>query len=374
MSYESLYSLEKSVIFRETFNSSFNVQNNKYSHAIINATGVKFENGVAKFDGNSGKITYKMISGYSIKFRIYPTITNNIICRLNSTQSISINSSNQIVGTSISSPTYYVNGVNTQNIILNTWNEVVITTATKIMCSDFQIGYNTTYYKGNIDLFEIYNKVLSASEAKLLNQQRLYTPSIELPLLLDFDSTRGVIEDRTGKNVLTTSNVTIQQIGTVKSAYFNGNSHIDLNKPIFDSVCNFTVSLWIKVIPTSDPIIDIFYQNTIYLQINAGGIYLWNSSANIGSSIGIPYKQKWINIFMTYKGSICNLYINGNNILKSSLVRTITSGNLLIGWPGYASHTVKGYIPKVQIFQDAPSNPDLFAPQLYNSQKGQFSL
>jgi hypothetical protein len=79
----------------------------------------------------------------SVEFWIYPTsFTALNILDLNGTTTITANSSG-VLTSGMTSPTYYVNGVSGTQLILNTWNQVTITSATAVSIASgntFKIG------------------------------------------------------------------------------------------------------------------------------------------------------------------------------------------------------------------------------------------
>jgi hypothetical protein len=244
------------------------------------------------------------------------------------------------------------------------------------------LGSNTGVIK--YSLVEIYNRALSASEIKLLYQQRLYTQPIELPLLLDFDSTQGILVDRTGRNTLTATNVIIQQIGKVKSAYFNGTSS-DIQIPsTFLESNNIVVNTWTKNRSTtlqqciaaiqlgSDMLWEVFF----YFNGAASLRYNYNNTnAVLLGGGGIITKGIFMNIICVLSNNMFpKIYINGILMATGASIYIANYSNhnkLYIG-----NHPIggrfKGYIPKIQIFSGVPSNSDLFAAQLFSSQKNLF--
>lgn len=375
MSYESLYSLEHSINFRENFQDSYSVQANKYAKGIISSTGIKFENGVAKFNGTSGKIIYKRVNGYSIRFKLKPIINNQQILRLSSTQSISINNLNQITASGLTSPNYYVNGQLKQTINLNNWNEIIITTSTKFKCIDFQIGFNNTFYKGDIEFFEIYNKTISATEAKLLFQQQLYSQPPSLKLLLDYQSTRNIIEDLTGNNNLIVNNTPILKIGGTYSAYFNKGNGINLICP-FKYTDNIVINMWINTKSiNSSKISDPLYSSTHFIQFINNSIYFYgDGSTQILLLSNINIYTKMLNIIIFLKSTEIIGAANGILGTPKNITRTAIIGNLYIGYPNGAFNYVNGFIPKLQIYQGISNKPDNFAAQKFNSERGMFGV
>jgi len=373
---DSLSSISNSVIFKETFNSAYNIMSNKYTKG--SPFNISINNGIVSFNGTSSKITYKTINPcYTFRFKFKTSINNQKILRLSSTQSISINSSNQIISTGLSSPTYYVNGFQTQTITLNTWNEIVITTTTKVKCSDLQLGFDTTYYNGQLDIFEIYNRALNASEILLLYQNKLYTKqNNQLSLLLDFDSTSGIVKDLSGKNALTASNVSIKKIGKVYSAYFNGSTaKIDCGSD-FISTKNVTVTFWIKRAGNGSGVHSRILTNNQFLLSDVGAFTAsggqFTSDNYAGSYVQITtYSKKYFEFILLSRNGLNAAFGRYNDGFAFGPAGTPTAGttNVFIGNNLAGNEAFKGYIAKLQVYEGIPFNVQNFAAQIYNSQK-----
>jgi len=79
---ESLYPIDKSIIFRETFNSQIDTERNGGT-----PTSVSYENGVATFEEATSTINYMKLNrlkqkkdfSYSIKFKTKINVLGNII-------------------------------------------------------------------------------------------------------------------------------------------------------------------------------------------------------------------------------------------------------------------------------------------------------
>jgi len=373
---DSLSSISNSVIFKETFNNAYNIMSNKYTKG--SPFNISINNGIVSFNGTSSKITYKTINPcYTFRFKFKTSINNQKILRLSSTQSISINSSNQITSTGLSSPIYYVNSIQTQSITLNTWNEIVITTTTKVKCSDLQLGFDTTYYYGQLDIFEIYNRALNASEILLLYQSKLYTnQNNQLLLLLDFDSTQGVLNDLTGKNILNASNVSIKKIGKTYSAYFNGaTAKIDCGSD-FIGTKNVTVGVWLKRAGNGSGTHSRILTNNQFLMADAGAFTnnggQFTSDNYAGSYLQIStYSKNYFEFIILCRNGINSALGRYNDTLTFGASGTPTTGitNIFIGNNLAGNEAFKGYIAKLQVYEGIPSNINNFAAQLYNSQK-----
>lgn len=207
MSYESLYSLEHSVIFRESFRDSYSVQSNYYIKGVI-SSGIKFINGRVVFSKSIGTISYnnpkiafrhtsgvrtyrikfnldfqKFDANYQFLFVINAAFSNNLYVRY--TPSGLLNFNNKI-----NSLRNYFGDVELilVNNILNNSSKLYVngdfqgsSTSVVTLPTNYGLefgnytGSSTLQFKGSMELFEIYNKELSATEVKLIFSQQLYS-------------------------------------------------------------------------------------------------------------------------------------------------------------------------------------------------------
>lgn len=415
MSYESTQGFDKNLIFRETFNSAMTVQNNAYSKGSISATGIKFDNGIANFSTVNASIVYRK-SGtfFPTNFSLRFIISFSKINVTSGSYGIITTSASGLgrISLVVKSSTLYLdtwgsaspaNVIIINNISLNTQYEVILSTVGSTVNIYVNGNLISTYSLGNrissnasltissssvtstlslfsLQLLEVYNKAFTASEVNLLFQGQIYVDPAKignnnygLPLLLDFDSTRGIIEDRTGKNTLTATNVSIQKIGKVYSAYFKTNVGININSPVINNTGNFIINTWIKVLNYKNTV-DFIYAGNFFVYAQGNGTIAVVFDGTTVSATIIPYTSKLFNYIMVIKENSYAVYVNGYNIRSFTSCTRLPVSNLFLGYPNGAYNSLKGYIPKVQVFQGIPSNPDLFASQIYNSQKGQFSL
>lgn len=381
---DSLISLDNSCILRETFNSNYDVQKNG---GTISTTGVTIDNGKATILGNNIIILRKVpkrTASYRIIFKIdnwVETAANQEIFSVNGTildEGLWIQLNTLSLYKTSTLNNLYINGmycIYTYNPIkVNVWYDIVITVSNNTKNLNIPIIGSLTYASTKriiqYRLFEDYNRVLTAQEIKLLYQQRAYIKPFELPLLLDFDSTRGVLEDKIGKNKLTpTSTVLLKNIGKVYSAYFNGvDARINCGSLLLTG--SYTFNLWLKIIKIANN--SIYGNNNTYLN-NGAKFFLTSNHATIDNTTYSNKTNVWVNLCITRdstgKGSY---YINGkfDSILISGVPTTDQTTIFYIGFAanGYANC----YIPKLQIFNGIPSNTSEFATQLYTTQKGMF--
>lgn len=383
---DSLRHIDKSCIFRETFQDSQSVANNRYTKGTINATGVKVENGEGSFIKAGGYIQYNFVKSL-------PTYTIRVKCKFNNIDSStnqhifdisnqSINVYKRASDNQLQLPVnvlFFVNGIQRNSLMPSkdiVYDLVFVrTVSTALYLKNIRLGNwstATTIYgmQGSIELFEVYNRTLSASEVKLLYQGQLYKEP-KLPLLLNFDSTRGIIEDRTGRNTLTATNVEVKKIGKVYGAYFNGNSSkIDF---LFTQPSQFSLNAWVKAFSAGETGTGSIVQSTHFLfRINSVyQIVADNDASNrIASTSQNIKKFRNILLIRNSNGNI-SIYIDGNKIIDRVFggVPVTTSTTFTLGNNISQIYTWNGFIPKLQIFQGIPDRPDEFAANLYNSQK-----
>ena len=248
-------------------------------------------------------------------------------------------------------------------------------------------------------LFEAFNKPLSASEiAELYNQQlyiNVYNTSIvnQLPLLIDFDSTQGTIQDLTQRNTLTINNVSVNKIKKVYAAYFNGTTTSYISAPLnyqYTSTFNYCLSLWIYPIRHKSSSI-CFYNTNQAGGGNEAPIFYWNQtlrkvsmyissagSDSITTTTTLNDRTFYNILYVVNPLSFRYIYING--VLSASgtgsagTIATVNETTQYIGRDSGSNFPYKGYIAKLQIFQGIPNNIPNFAAQLYDSQKSKFGL
>lgn len=188
--------------------------------------------------------------------------------------------------------------------------------------------------------------------------------------ILDFSSERGILEDRTGRNMLTLSNVEIKRMGNIYCAYFNGSASITCDKPIISNT-DFMLSTWLikpktgtignKGIITNNAFMWLSNNNGNVYYVSNDGLITYNSFDTDINKITHYLFIRFSNQISIYKNGIFNANIMVGNPY-------ISTTNLVIGENNMV------FILKLQIFQGISSNFDQFATQIYNNQKGMFGL
>jgi len=173
---ESLSSIFKAPIFRETFTDAASVLRNGGT-----ATAVTFSNGVASFNGTSSKILYnKLYNGtYSVrlKFTSFTPVTNAYLTDFRSGTGYIICTSETVLGKS--SGTSYIDGVASSTISTST-KEIVVTgmsISSVIQYVGVFTGGVANFLTAGLELIEIYEGTLTAEEvSNLYNNKRYVNP------------------------------------------------------------------------------------------------------------------------------------------------------------------------------------------------------
>lgn len=120
-------------------------------------------NGAVNLNGTSDKVTCGNIGNIkTITAWIYPQTDSRSIFDLDGgTTSVEL-ISGTITSTGWTSPTYYVNGVESQTITLNAWNYIGITSSTAESASAFVIGDEASWFDGYVDGVGTYSDEKSA--------------------------------------------------------------------------------------------------------------------------------------------------------------------------------------------------------------------
>lgn len=372
MSKESLTSPYAKLIFRETFTDEQSVRKNGGV-----PTSVVFSQGKGAFDGSNSKINYNLnLNGtYSVRVRCKPSslASSRLLMDFRGSNNNGVGYiffylTTGIVG--VSSGTIYVNSL-TSPIALNTstYSEVIlsgISLKEGSGANETVLGAqysNSDKFIGDIELFEIYQGTLTASEVKNLYDNDWNKELTSSACLLDFNSTQGTIKDRTGLRTLTPTAVTVKRIGQKYSADFNGTtSLIDTGSDLIGTKA-VTVCGWIyprSIGEIEGRILD--NGKTVLNVVTAGrfGFYS-NAFTNIALSASFAWSNnnlKFILITRTATG-VVNFYIGDlSNAPSLSGTANQNSGtpvagttNVIIGNNSDATRTFDGNISMLQIYE-----------------------
>ena len=122
------------------------------------------------FDGAGDYVTVGNIGNIkSFSVWIYPTANTKSIADFDGgTISAEIDASNNITATGWTSPTVYVNGIASDDITLNVWNYITITSGTNVNASALVLGNEVSYFTGSISDVAIYSSALTQDEVSKL--------------------------------------------------------------------------------------------------------------------------------------------------------------------------------------------------------------
>jgi hypothetical protein len=402
---DSLLHIDKSIVFRETFHDAQSVANNRYADGRLSTSGIVFKNGKCIITNNSSQIVYNKVSvPQSHSFRCIVSFQSftGIIAGGNGGHQFwgQITSSTSITNEPFNNQTTWTLS---NPLILNTIYELVfVETSTNqtlyingVSQGTITCGYAKNYgfrdingsgvlsgdgMKNTLYLVEIYDRALSASEVSLLYKQSLYIdPSKQLPLLLDFNSTRGILEDTTGLNTLTNTNATIQKIGKVYSSYFNGGTTNIKTVNNINLSQNIVFSCWFKNSRNTAAGTSLFGNTKTYFAAYGGTYVLTSNATNTAFTTGIvDTLNKWTHVvvFLNETTGACSFYFNGAFNVNGASGTPTANQNLIFYVGGGGANGVENFYGYISIFQlyQGIMNPSQFVAQLYNSQKGQFNI
>ena len=361
---EALTSPYNKIVFRETFNSEQAVRNNGGV-----PTAVTISKGVGSFNGTSSYIKYnKALNGvYSVRIKaknINPSAFCIYVDFRNSNGSGIGYITGGILSLSVSSGTAYVNGVATA--IVNTTSSDIVITGMTINC--FEIFLNTRYNLINwlgadVDLVEIYEGVLTPSEVKNLYRNSWAKDDIKKDLLLDYDSTNGYITDRTGKNTLTATDVSIKKTGGFYSSEFNGStSKIDTGSDFIGTKA-VTICGWIKAYSYGRANYGRIVDNGKLFFLVDGALkslrFSSNAASEVTSAANSILLRKWYFVVAIRNVSgLAAFYIGNKTSAPVVSGENLNSGapisgvnNVLMGGNATGSRTFYGNIPMLKVYE-----------------------
>jgi len=372
MSKESPNSPYNRLVFREIFSSE--TETRKQASSV---TDVTFEKGIGSFNGTSSYIKYnKALNGvYSVRIKaknLNPSSSCTYIDFRNSsgTGTGYITGGNLILGAS--SGTAYVNGVTSATV--NTTSSDIVITGMTINC--FEIFLNTRYSLANwldsdVDLVEIYEGTLTASEVKNLYDNDWNKELISSNLLLDYDSTNGYITDRTGKNTLTATDVSIKKTGGFYSSEFNGStSKIDTGSDFIGTKA-VTICGWIKAYSYGKGNYGRIVDNGKLFFLVDGGLKSLRFSSNAASEVtsaadSILLRKWYFVVAIRNVSGLAAFYIGNKTSAPVVSGENLNSGapisgikNVLIGDNATGLRTFYGNIPMLKVYEGILSLEEL---------------
>lgn len=387
MTKESKYSIDRRIIFKESFNSEFCVRRNSGV-----PTNVFYSNGLGRYNGTSSKTDVnKNLNGtYSVRikfcnytkpsFKWLLNVTNH---PLGTTGYIGSNTADEFT---ISSGTKYVNG--TEQTSYSFENEKfydIVVSGITLVGNAFTISssYSSEYYETDMDLIEIYEGTLTAEEIFNLYNKSTYH---ELPdkidentyKILDVSALQGPIEDRIG-NTLTLTDLTTKKINSgIYSPSFNGSTSKIGCGNFDDLTSDITILTWINpnslgegTLGNYARILDNdslrFFINSINDKFTFTSNNFVNSTYSANNSF-ILNTNTFIAVTRTVTGLV-TFYINGeqNGTPLQNSGTPITGSDICIGNDTTSNRTFDGEIPQLIIYKGILSDKQI--TQFYTNTK-----
>ena len=415
--------LDKLVVFRERF---IDEQTTRANFGI--PTAVTFSKGIASFNGTSsiidygpgvGRIKQGIIQG-SIRLRVKPTdgrpaASQYIVNRYKTTDNqrewgirlatdgtLSLFTSadgNTAFGITSTNPVFPDGQATDFYDILFTFsgitgalyvNGVSVALSANVVPSSIFLGNGNfiigaissggSNFSGDIDLVEMYNTSLTAEDAyNLANNRRYKNDKIDLPLLMDLDSTQGFLEDKSGLRTFTTSDVSIVKDGSIYSANFNGDTSYITAGSDFIGTENVTVNAWVKAMSYGESDAGAILRNGKFDFYLRGSIYnaiRVSSDGSVTNSSG-PFSGlgNWRLIsFTRTSAGIVNTYLNGVQVgsVNSNSGTPVAGSTIYIGNYAGLGAGFRGRIATLSIHKGIMTTTRI--SQIYSSQKLKYNL
>ena len=345
-------------------------------------TAVTISNGTGSFvNASSSKITYNsdIIGTVSIRFKI-KSITPRVSMYLfdarftsgtTGTGYLFLNADTTFIK---SSGTIYVNGAASSNWV-STQSEIVVTGLTLKAVGGMNIGSSYVpgqWFSGTMELVEIYQGTLTASEVAELYKNDLYKyPSIVTTnCIFDLNPASGTLTEKYG-NVLTNNGVTLSIYGGTNVLNMGsglGNLKLTLGTTInLATMTDFSIVDWVKLyqIPngaykvqwsSASNIAIILVAINNALAVNFGGVYYANKILDTNG---------WYQCAITYTGGKVSFNING--VADTATAQTAPTTGIVLTNIGGAANGALGRLGRMQVFNRVLTQPELL--RMYNSQK-----
>lgn len=400
---ESRYHRDKDVIFRETFRSLADVNDNGGS-----ITNITFDNGIGSSTGASSDyaISYKksFVTQAATTISFWTKFTSNstmciIGCDNDKYAFRAISFQNGYVAIDYASSNNELG--NTTQINDGLWHHIVIDIANRYIYIDgikentttngaagISSAYNSLFsrfsgviwaspFTGSIDLVDIYNRTLTLEEISALSKNKLYTkPSLQntvlnIPVIGSIYDTKG--------NVITNTDVDVNRDGSKDVMVFNGiSSRLVFPSALQLNLSTFTYAVWVKRDSNSSLDLLTSYGATpnyneirldtldrLFIETNTSGDQAY---ASLNSS-----SEKWTRLVITVNSGTVAMYQDGvalsmsdNTISNSTLYVNIIGSNALASL--YMCYTLKD-----KLILNSVWTPEEVARD-YNSTKHNYNL
>jgi len=383
---ESLQSIQKAPVLRDTFNSEQNTR-------LLGATPTiaTYTNGTAYFSGAASTILYpiKKGTGFSVRIKLIAgtftlTGTRFIFDNRVGTGTNTFYYSGGAIATT--QGTVYVDGVATTTFTSSS-KEIIVTGITldsaffRLM-SDYAGTGNSI---GTVELLEVYDYTLTANEvANLANNARYeqlqYASGVSE--ILNIDAKNGVIANK-WNTTLTNTAVTPTRAGNIWAMNFNGTSSI-LNCGNYDSlVGDKTIVAWYFYNPYSTmPAPRLIDNGKLYIYSSYSDPRYWymtsNGSTTVSSGIMTSPVGRWKQIVVTRTSTgVANFYIDGvlsgtaNQASGTPVAGTL---NISIGAyvPSYTDQAFRGQMSAVRIINGILTAQEV--SQLFSNERRNYGI
>ncbi|MBL6962298.1 MAG: T9SS type A sorting domain-containing protein [Bacteroidetes bacterium] len=278
-------------------------------------------------------------------------------------------SSGTVTTSGITSPTIYVNGVQTSSIASGTYQHIAVTTSTAVNASNFDVGrVGSNYYSGKIDEVRLWDDVRSQSEIN----EYLYNELLgnESNLLAYYKMSNGsgssLADDQTSGSY---DGSLINSPGWVTSGcfsdgrnclYFDGsNDYVNIPSVSWSAIGtnDFSIEAWIYPVVLTGSVRLVLCDNTednFQFNLSSGGSTLQmfiNTTATSSNSLSWNLNQ-WYHIAVTRNSGTISFYRDGIYIGGGSNTGSIASSSSLnMGYRNYESdYPFNGMIDEVRIW------------------------
>lgn len=302
-----------------TYDTSENSNDGTMTGTMTAADWVNGKKGSAlDFDGSNDYIDIGTgpTSVKSVEFWVKPTTTTEYFVNLTSTTDYIWSNAGTVTATGFTSPTIYVNGIQTTTLVSGVWQHVVVTTDTAENASNLDIGRtaDTNYMEGQIDNVRLYDYARTPAQVAWSYNHGKPTGWWKL------DECQGsTAYDSSGLS--NNGTITIGGTGTqttlgtctTSGAWYNGASGKENGSLNFDGTDDYidigtgptsvkAIEFWVKPTTTTEYFVNLT-STTDYIWSNAGTltatgltsptIYI-NGVANTSLTTGV-----WQHIFIT---------------------------------------------------------------------------
>jgi len=406
----SVAHVDKSCVFRQTFeNGEYDVLNNPYNKGI--STEVIYLNNTAVFNGTSSYIQYpiknikhrKPIS-IRIKGKVTSTLnrvlfdarnSNFVGCffRFNAATNILAAASSNLGGTALT----YLNGVLYNNEIFNNTYVDIVATFTIgaiysiLIAKDFNSA--SLFATVSLDLVEIYDRVLTASEIKLLYQDKLYKQSraTEASCVFDLDVADRIISDKSsyGRPLTIGGNISVVN-SPAPCIKFPNSSAAYISTPDFigtDDVYGYT---WIKPRFRSGGLTmlwsSLLENGPFKFRFNDSNqrLYLYSDGTTFNFTVAatIPATTWYCVGFYRRRSGLFRVFVNGVSKMTAAATEYGSGVPLAATYvcsigrsPDTGGNYYNGYMSKMKVFRgNVPGNIEDILANFYNSEKSYYGV